>query len=82
MMGIPLSNVYNRAAGDHFPPALKDPAKYAKWVLVNVEGSDAPLDSGFTDQVYQAISANPTFNARYAVVFSSPTHRIYERTVN
>ncbi|WP_285247172.1 glycosyltransferase family 39 protein [Pseudarthrobacter sp. efr-133-R2A-89] len=82
MMGIPLANIYNRAAGDHFGPALQDPAKYAKWVLVNVEGEDAPLDSGFTDLVHQAISASPTFNARYAVVFSSPTHRIYERTVN
>lgn len=49
---------------------------------MNVEGEDAPLDSGFTDLVHQAISASPTFNARYAVVFSSPTHRIYERTVN
>ena len=81
-MGIPLSNIYNRAAGDHFGPALQEPAKYAKWALVNVEGEDGPLDSGFTDLVYQAISASRTFNARYAVVFSSPTHRIYERTVN
>lgn len=81
MAGIPLSNVYNRAAGDHFGPALADPAGHAKWVLVNVEGEGAPLDSGVTDLVYQAISASPTFNSRYAVVFASPTHRIYERTV-
>jgi hypothetical protein len=32
--------------------------------------------------VYQAVSADPTFNARYAVVFSSPTHRIYERSTD
>lgn len=81
-MGIPLSNIYNRASGDHFAPALKEPARYAEWVFVNVEAGAGPQDSGFTDLVYQAISADPTFNARYAVAFSSPTHRIYERTVD
>jgi hypothetical protein len=81
-MGIPLGNIYNRASGDHFAPALEEPARYAEWVFVNVEAGAGPQDSGFTDLVYQAISADPTFNSRYAVAFTSPTHRIYERTVD
>jgi hypothetical protein len=81
-MGIPLSNIYNRASGEQFAPALADPFRYAEWVFVNVEAGSGPQDSGFTDLVYQAISADPTFNARYAVVFSSPTHRIYERSTD
>lgn len=81
-MGIPLNNIYNRASGDHFAPALADPARYAEWVFVNVEAGAGPQDSGFTDLAYQAISSDPTFNSRYAVVFSSPTHRIYERSTD
>lgn len=81
-MGIPLGNIYNRASGDHFAPALEEPARYAEWVFVNVEAGAGPQDSGFTDLVYEAISADPTFNSRYAVAFTSPTHRIYERTVD
>ncbi|HEU4668541.1 MAG TPA: glycosyltransferase family 39 protein [Arthrobacter sp.] len=81
-MGIPLGNIYNRASGDHFAPALADPARYAEWVFVNVEAGSGPQNSGFTDLVYQAVSADPTFNSRYAVVFSSPTHRIYQRSID
>ncbi|KQR02925.1 hypothetical protein ASF72_06955 [Arthrobacter sp. Leaf141] len=81
-MGIPLHNIYNRASGDHFAPALADPARYAEWVFVNVEAGAGPQDSGFTDLAYEAISADPTFNSRYSVVFSSPTHRIYERSTD
>ena len=40
VMGIPLKEIYNRASGDYFGPALEDPAKYAKWVFVNVEAGD------------------------------------------
>jgi hypothetical protein len=81
-MGIPLGNIYNRASGDHFAPALEEPARYAEWVYVNVEAGAGPQDSGFTDLVYEAISADPTFNSRYAVAYNSPTHRVYERTVD
>lgn len=80
VMGIPLKEIYNRASGDYFAPALDDPAKYAKWVFVNVEAGTGARDSGPTDLVYQAIIKNPSFGVRYSVAFSSPTHRIYERS--
>lgn len=79
VMGIPLEEIFNRASGDLFAPALADPARHAKWVFVNVEAGSGAKDSGPTDLVYQAILKVPSFNARYAVVFSTPTHRIYER---
>ncbi len=80
VMGIPLKEIYNRASGDYFAPALDDPAKYAKWVFVNVEAGTGARDSGPTDLVYQAIIMNPSFGVRYSVAFSTPTHRIYERS--
>ncbi|MDQ0104646.1 hypothetical protein J2T10_004322 [Paenarthrobacter nicotinovorans] len=80
VMGIPLKEIYNRASGDYFAPALDDPAKYAKWVFVNVEAGTGARDSGPTDLVYQAIIKNPSFGVRYSVAFSAPTHRIYERS--
>ncbi|MDI2036623.1 ArnT family glycosyltransferase [Paenarthrobacter nitroguajacolicus] len=80
VMGIPLKEIYNRASGDYFAPALDDPAKYAKWVFVNVEAGAGARDSGPTDLVYQAILKNPSFGMRYSVAFSTPTHRIYERS--
>ncbi|MGO4146058.1 ArnT family glycosyltransferase [Paenarthrobacter sp. YAF11_1] len=80
VMGIPLKEIYNRASGDYFGPALEDPAKYAQWVFVNVEAGTGARDSGPTDLVYQAIVANPSFTVRYSVAFSTPTHRIYERS--
>ncbi|WP_416430317.1 ArnT family glycosyltransferase [Paenarthrobacter nicotinovorans] len=80
VMGIPLKEIYNRASGDYFAPALDDPAKYAKWVFVNVEAGTGARDSGPTDLVYQAIIKNPSFGLRYSVAFSTPTHRIYERS--
>lgn len=80
VMGIPLKEIYNRASGDYFAPALDDPAKYAKWVFVNVEAGTGARDSGPTDLVYQAIIKNPSFGVRYSVAFSTPTHRIYERS--
>lgn len=81
-MGIPLSEIYNRASGDFFGPALEDPAKYAQWVFVNVEAGTGARDSGPTDLVYRAITKDPSFTVRYSVVFSTPTHRIYERSSN
>ncbi|MEV7661480.1 hypothetical protein [Paenarthrobacter sp. NPDC089316] len=80
VMGIPLKEIYNRASGDYFAPALDDPAKYAKWVFVNVEAGTGARDSGPTDLVYQAIMKSPSFGVRYSVAFSTPTHRIYERS--
>ncbi len=80
VMGIPLKEIYNRASGDYFAPALDDPANYAKWVFVNVEAGTGARDSGPTDLVYQAIIKNPSFGVRYSVAFSTPTHRIYERS--
>lgn len=82
VMGIPLRNIYNRASGDFFAPALADPARYAEWVLVSVEEGSGATGSGPTDLVYRAIRKNPSFEARYALVFSTPTHRIYERSTD
>lgn len=80
VMGIPLGEIYNRASGDFFGPALENPAKYAKWVFVNVEAGTGARDSGPTDLVYQAILKDPSFAVLYSVAFSTPTHRIYERS--
>ena len=80
VMGIGLKEIYNRASGDYFGPALQDPAKYAQWVFVNVEAGTGARDSGPTDLVYQAISKDPSFTVQYSLAFSTPTHRIYERS--
>lgn len=72
VMGIPLHNFYNRASGDYFGPALADPARYAEWVVVSVE-------AGPTDLVQRAVSQNPSFDTHYALVLSTPSHRIYQR---
>lgn len=80
VMGIPLKEIFNRASGDYFGPALEDPAKYARWVFVNVEAGTGARDSGPTDLVYQAMVKSPSFNVRYSLAFSTPTHRIYERS--
>ena len=82
VLGVPISELYNRASGDYFVPALEDPARYAEWVFVNVEAGNGAADSGPTDLVYRAISTNTSFTARYALVFATPTHRIYERTTD
>lgn len=82
VMGIPLHHFYNRASGDHFAPALFDPALHAEWVFVNVEASRGASYTGPRDMVYEAISQNPSFGTRYALAFSTPTHRIYQRTVD
>lgn len=82
VLGVPIREIYNRASGDHFAPALEDPARYAEWVFVNVEAGNGAADSGPTDLVYRAISTNISFNARYALVFATPTHRIYERSTD
>ncbi|WP_024819421.1 ArnT family glycosyltransferase [Arthrobacter sp. 31Y] len=80
VMGIPLKEIYNRASGDYFQPALEDPAKSAKWVFVNVEAGTGARDSGPTDLVYRAMVKSPSFTVRYSLAFSTPTHRIYERS--
>ena len=82
VLGLPIREIYNRASGDFFAPALADPARYAEWVFVSVAEGYGAADSGPTDLVYRAISTNSSFNARYAMVFSTPTHRIYERTTD
>ncbi|MFP3579539.1 hypothetical protein [Arthrobacter sp. fls2-241-R2A-200] len=79
VLGIPLKEIFNRASGDYFAPALRAPSKYAKWVFVNVEGGTGAKDSGPTDLVYQAILTDPSFPVQYSLAFSTPTHRIYER---
>ncbi len=80
VMGVPLKEIFDRASGDLFVPALADPAHYAKWVFVNVEAGSGAADSGPSDLVYRAMLKAPSFNVQYALVFSTPTHRIYERT--
>jgi hypothetical protein len=82
VMGIPLHHFYNRASGGYFSPALAEPARYAEWVFVNVEASRGAAYTGPTDLVYKAISQNPSFGRSYTVAFSTPTHRIYQRTVD
>ena len=81
VMGIPLKEIYNRASGDYFGPALEDPAKYAKWVFVNVEAEErgARTPAPRTWCTRRSVT-NPSFTVRYSLAFSTPTHRIYERS--
>ncbi|WP_201293239.1 ArnT family glycosyltransferase [Arthrobacter zhaoguopingii] len=82
VLGIPLRDIYIRASGEHFDRALADPVRYAEWVFVNVEARRGASYTGPTDLVYQAISRHRSFGANYSLVFSTPTHQIYQRSTD
>ncbi|MWV59240.1 ArnT family glycosyltransferase [Rathayibacter sp. VKM Ac-2754] len=78
-IGIPLSEYYNRSAGELFDEALAAPYTHAKWVFVTTADAPELSETGVADLVYDAITRDSSFDTRYRPVFSQGIYVIYER---
>lgn len=70
--GIQLKQIVHEGVQDHWGDALKEPQKYAKWVVVaNTEG----------DIVYKELitNKNKNFSKNYTMVYTGNNSSIYER---
>lgn len=78
-IGIPISEYYNRSAGELFDEALAAPYTHAKWVFVTTADAPELSETGVADLVYDAITRDSSFDTRYRPVFEQGVYVIYER---
>lgn len=71
-LGVPLDQLYASFNGTSYEDALADPYKYVDYVFANTANEK--------DAVWQAISKDPDFAARYYPVFSKGTFTVWENT--
>lgn len=79
VIGVPLNEYYNRAAGDYFTEALANPYTHARWVFMHgVRGTDNATTE-VLDLVTKELMADPQFHATYRLVYSISDLGIYRR---
>lgn len=79
MIGLPLSEYYNRSTGELFDQALDSPASHAEWIFVNTEHDST--DSGPVDLVYKMMEEYPQRFENYRLVYQTPTHSVYRLVI-
>jgi hypothetical protein len=78
-IGVPISEYFNRSAGELFDEALAAPYTHAKWVFVTTADAPELSETGVADLVYDAITSDPSFDTRYRPVFQQGIYVVYER---
>lgn len=79
VIGLPLSDYYNRATGGLFDQALENPATHARWVFMHVKQIKYTSTQSATDHVTAVLAGDPQFHARYALVYRAGNFGIYRR---
>ncbi|WP_162602504.1 hypothetical protein [Nocardioides daejeonensis] len=79
LVGVPLSDYYNRSSGDHFDEALADPFGHVRWVVMHRAQLVSSSTKSSVDLVTEALSDDPQFHARYELVHTAGNVGIYRR---
>lgn len=79
VMGLPMSDQYNRSSGSAYDAALRDPVGHVRWILMDLHqlGYNGSADS--KDQVTAAMGRFAQFGAAYQLVYSKGDTGVYRR---
>ena len=77
IIGLPLTEVYNRSAGKLYEQSLLEPSKYVEWIYITTDKSNAGLD--LQDAVARAMAEHPERFTNYQEVFQNATRSVYRR---
>jgi hypothetical protein len=78
-IGIPLKDYYNRDNGAAFSAALRNPARYVRWIFMHTTPEAGSGDGQSNDQVSAAMAKIPQLSAQYAVVYSAGDLEVLRR---
>lgn len=78
LVGVRISEYWNRSTGDHFATALASPASHARWLFVNTSSTGGMNLDGM-DAVYADMIEHPELFTAYTRVFVDGEHAVYER---
>ncbi|MFD1719540.1 hypothetical protein [Georgenia deserti] len=78
LLGIPLDEIDNRAAGEHFTAALERPSAHVRWVLMHLEQTQGGT-AGSIDLVNDALAEDLSFHAAYELVHQQGNFGVYRR---
>ena len=67
---LPLKTYITEGTGDYWRESLKDPKKYATWIIFFRDKSD---------RVGKVVSKNPDLNKYYQLVYEDQTYLVYNR---
>ena len=79
IIGVPLSDVFNRSSGPLFAKACANPSRYAKWVLMHRADVRFVATKAGIDRVSKALLGDPQFLAQYRLVHANGNFGVYER---
>lgn len=79
VLGIPMDQIDNRAAGDAFQAAIDDPVDHDRWVFMHLSLKAYASTQAAYDHVAAVLLNDPAFHARYRLVYSIDGFGIYRR---
>lgn len=79
VLGIPMTQIYNRASGDYFDKALADPAGHVEWVLMHVHQLKYTSTKSAIDNVTKVLAHDPQFHLDYRLAHRVGNIGIYQR---
>ncbi|WP_343995398.1 hypothetical protein [Nocardioides dubius] len=80
LVGIRLTEYYNRSSGAIFDEVLADPSRHVRWVVMHREQLVSSSTKASIDLVTEALADDPQFFARYELVYAVDNVGIYRRT--
>ena len=77
IIGLPMTEIYNRSAGKLYDQSLLEPSKNVEWIYITTDKSDAGLD--LQDAVARTMAEHPERFTNYQEVFQNATRSVYRR---
>ena len=77
IIGLPMAEIYNRAAGKLYDASLLEPSKYVEWIYITTDKSDAGFD--LQDAVARTMAEHPERFTNFQEVFQNATRSVYRR---
>ena len=77
IIGLPMTEIYNRSAGKLYDQSLLEPSKNVEWIYITTDKSDAGL--GLQDAVARTMAQHPERFTNYQEVFQNATRSVYRR---
>ncbi|MDD2858692.1 MAG: hypothetical protein PHU75_08470, partial [Candidatus Nanopelagicales bacterium] len=78
ILGLPLTELYNRSSGKYWELSLAEPSNFAKWIYVTTGKSNA-ASAALQDLVQQTMQEHPERFTNYEVAFQNATRTVYKR---
>lgn len=78
ILGLPLTELYNRSSGVHWEQSLMEPSRNVAWIYASTHRADG-AGAALQDQVSQTMHEHPERFTNYEVAFQNATRTVYKR---